>query len=114
MAVDYARRNPDWARLLYLEIWPSVLIEEARVRRALDDFGRIVVSMLREGSRRGEWDEKLDPYQTATILMGSITHMISTWLLYRRPENLSKATKPLVDQLLRLVSTPGEAKGLST
>ena len=30
--------------------------------------------------------------------------MISTWLLYRRPENLSKATKPLVDQLLRLIS----------
>ena len=48
MATDYARRNPDWARLLYLEIWPSVLIEEARVRRAVDDFGRIVVAMLRE------------------------------------------------------------------
>lgn len=109
MAVDYARRNPDWARLLYLEIWPSVLIEEVRVRRALNDFGRIVVSMLREGSRRGEWDAKLDPYQTATILMGSITHMIITWLLYRRPENLSKATKPMVDQLLRLVSMSGEA-----
>jgi AcrR family transcriptional regulator len=111
MAVDYARRNPDWARLLYLEIWPSVLIEEARVRRALDDFGRIVVSKLREGSRRGEWDAKLDPYQTATILMGSITHMIITWLLYRRPENLSKATKPMVNQLLRLVSMSGDANG---
>jgi AcrR family transcriptional regulator len=114
MAVDYARRNPDWARLLYLEIWPSVLIEEARVRRALDDFGRIVVSMLREGSRRGEWDVKLDPYQTATILMGSITHMIITWLLYRRPENLSKATKPMVDQLLKLVSMSGKADKASS
>ncbi len=103
MATDYARRNPDWARLLYLEIWPSVLIEEARVRRAVDDFGRIVVAMIREGSRRQEWDTQLDPYRTATILMGSITHMIITWLLYRRPENLSKATKPMVDQLLKLV-----------
>jgi hypothetical protein len=103
MATDYARRNPDWARLLYLEIWPSVLIEDARVRRAVDDFGRVVVAMIREGSRRGEWDAKLDPYRTATILMGSITHMIITWLLYRRPENLSKATKPMVDQLLKLV-----------
>jgi hypothetical protein len=103
MATDYARRNPDWARLLYLEIWPSVLIEEARVRCAVDDFGRIVVAMIREGSRRGEWDAKLDPYRTATILMGSITHMIITWLLYRRPENLSKATKPMVDQLLKLL-----------
>jgi AcrR family transcriptional regulator len=103
MATDYARRNPDWARLLYLEIWPSVLIEEARVRTAVDDFGRIVVAMIREGSRRGEWDAKLDPYRTATIMMGSITHMIITWLLYRRPQNLSKATKPMVDQLMRLV-----------
>ena len=44
MTTQYAARNPDWARLLYLEIWPSVLIEEARVRRAIDDFGRIVVA----------------------------------------------------------------------
>jgi hypothetical protein len=29
--------------------------------------------------------------------------MIITWLLYRRPENLSKATKPMVDQLLLLL-----------
>jgi AcrR family transcriptional regulator len=105
MATDYARRNPDWARLLYLEIWPSVLIEEARVRRAIDDFGRIVVAMLREGSRRGEWSRNLDPYRTATILMGSITHMLITWLLYRRPYNLRKATKPMVDQLLKLVES---------
>ncbi|HEX4174079.1 MAG TPA: TetR/AcrR family transcriptional regulator [Acetobacteraceae bacterium] len=107
MATDYARRNPDWARLLYLEIWPSVLIEEARVRRAVDDFGRIVVAMVREGSRRGEWSRRVDPYQTATILMGSITHMLITWLLYRRPENLRKATKPMVDQLLSLIDASG-------
>jgi AcrR family transcriptional regulator len=111
MAAEYARRNPDWARLLYLEIWPSVLIEEARVRRAVDDFGRIVVEMLREGGRRGEWGARLDPYRTATILMGSITHMIITWLLYRRPENLSKATKPMVDQLLKLLDATEPSKG---
>ena len=29
--------------------------------------------------------------------------MIITWLLYRRPENLSKATKPMVDLLLKLL-----------
>jgi len=109
LAADYAHRNPDWARLLYIEIWPSVLIEEARVRRAVDDFGRIVVAMIREGSRRGEWDASLDPYRIATILMGSITHMIITWLLYRRPENLAEATRPMVDQLLRLLDLAAPA-----
>lgn len=86
-----------------------MLIEEARVRRAVDDFGRIVVAMIREGSRRGEWDASLDPYRIATILMGSITHMIITWLLYRRPENLAEATRPMVDQLLRLLDLAAPA-----
>ncbi|MGE0225029.1 MAG: TetR/AcrR family transcriptional regulator [Acetobacteraceae bacterium] len=103
MAADYACRNPDWARLLYLEIWPSVLIEEARVRRAIDDFGRIVVEMIREGGRRGEWSAAIDPYRTATILMGSVTHMIITWLLYRRPRDLHEAAGPMIAQLLTLL-----------
>ena len=103
MATDYAVRDPDWARLLYLEIWPSVLIEEARVRRAIDDFGRIVVEMIRAGSRLGEWDARLDPHRSATILMGSLTHMTITWLLYRRPHDLAQAAGPMVDHLLMLL-----------
>jgi AcrR family transcriptional regulator len=114
MATDYARRNPDWARLLYLEIWPSVLIEEARVRRAIDDFGRIVVEMIREGSRLGEWGTEVNPHRTATIFMGSITHMIITWLLYRRPNNLAKATGPMVDQLIKLLDASAEHQSSAT
>ena len=103
LTTDYAARNPDWARLLYLEIWPSVLIEEARVRRAVDDFGRIVVAMIRDGGDRKEWSADVNPYQIATILMGSVTHMIITWLLYGRPADLTAATEPMVRQLLQLV-----------
>ncbi len=106
MTVDHARDNPDWARLLYLEIWPSVLIEEARVRRSVDDFGRIIVAMLREGSRRGEFRADLDPHLSATILMGSITHMLITWLLYGRPQDLAAATGPMVDTLMGLIASP--------
>ena len=103
MTVARAQLDPDWARLLYLEIWPSVLIEEARVRQAVDDFGRIIVEMIREGGRRGEWNAKLNPYEIATILMGSVTHMIITWLLYRRPRKLTHAAKRIIDRLLMLL-----------
>ncbi len=109
MTADHARENPDWARLLYLEIWPSVLIQEARVRRSVDDFGRIIVAMLREGSRRGEWSATLDPHRTATILMGSITHMLITWLLYGRPADLQAATGPMVDQLIGMLAPDCDA-----
>lgn len=103
MTADFARRNPDWARLLYLEVWPSVLVKEARVRRTVDDYARVLIEMIREGGRRGEWDPQLDPYGTASILMGSVNQTIITWLLYRRPENLTRAVSLLVERLMKLL-----------
>jgi hypothetical protein len=35
LAADFARRNPEWARTLYLEIWPSVLVSETPVRHSI-------------------------------------------------------------------------------
>ncbi len=111
LTADFARRNPDWARLLYLEVWPSVLLKAARVRRTIDDYARILIEMIREGGRRGEWDPKLDAYGAASIMMGSVNQVIITWLLYRKPDNLTQATKPLVDRLMRLLEmdTPASA-----
>lgn len=103
MTVDFARRNPEWARVLYLEVWPSVLIKEARVRHVLDDYGRIVVRLLVEGAERGEWPVQPDPYQTATILIGSLNQMIITWLLYRHPRQLMRSAKLLIARLMRVV-----------
>ena len=33
---EYIRANPDWGGVLFLEIWPSVAIGEARIRRVVD------------------------------------------------------------------------------
>ena len=32
LAADFARRNPEWARVLYLELWPSVLVTQSALR----------------------------------------------------------------------------------
>jgi AcrR family transcriptional regulator len=106
LTTDYARRNPDWARVLYLEVWPSVLISESRVRHVLDDYGRIVVRMLVEGGERGDWPVQPNPYQTATILIGSINQLIITWLLYRKPRDLMVSSKRLIARLLQIVDMP--------
>ena len=108
LTVDFARRNPDWARTLYLEVWPSVLVEKTPVRQSLDDYGRIVLTLIEDGARSGEWGQDPDPYQTTTIFIGSIGQFIISWLLYKRPRDLMKATGPLADRLLLLLEpAPG-------
>ena len=111
LTVDFARRNQDWARTLYLEVWPSVLVEKTRVKQSLDDYGRILLALIRDGERSVEWSPDPQPYQTVTILIGSISQLIITWLLYKKPRNLMKATLPLVQRLLSILeSAPGDMK----
>lgn len=102
-SADFARRNPDWARTLYLEIWPSVLVCDSPARQSLDEYGRFVVQLVRMGAAQGEWPTGPDPYETASILVGSHNQMVITWLLYRKPHDIMRAIAPMLDRLLTAV-----------
>ena len=103
LAADFARRNPEWARVLYLEIWPSVLVAESALRLPFDDYVRIIVYLLRQGEEDGEWARGPDPYETAAILNGSVNQIIITSLLYRRPRNLTAAAASIVERVMSLL-----------
>jgi AcrR family transcriptional regulator len=103
LAADFARRNPDWARTLYLEIWPSVLVNESPVRHIINDYVRVIVFLIRKGEESGEWQPGPDPYETAAILNGSVNQIIITWLLYRKPRDLMKAVSSIIDRTMALL-----------
>lgn len=108
LAVDFARRNPEWSRTLYLEIWPSVLVGEAKVRLAIDDYVRIILHMINEGAKAGEWPAASNPYETAAILNGSLNQTIITWLIYRRPNDVMKAAVSIIDRTMHLLQDRSE------
>lgn len=110
LIADFARRNPEWARLFYLEIWPSVLVGGTDLSKSVDDFSRILIFLVRQGIEEGEWGASIDPYETAAILIGSLNHVIITWLLYRRPKNLTKAGASVVDRTLALLGLENAAR----
>lgn len=103
LTADFARRNPEWARILYLEIWPSVAVKDVTVQRSIDDFARILVALIRDGKRSGEWTSGHDPYQSAAIFIGSVNQLLITWLLYGRPRDLMAAVSALIERLLPLL-----------
>jgi AcrR family transcriptional regulator len=103
LAADFARRNPEWARVLYLEIWPSMLVAGSPLRDSFDDYVRIVLHLIRQGEVDGEWPEGPNRYETAAILHGSVNQIIITALLYRRPRNLSAAAHSIVDRAMAVL-----------
>lgn len=112
MSTDFARRNPEWARMLYLEVWPSVLVAEARVRTGLDEYAAIIVGLVASGGAAGEWDATADRYEMATILVGSTNQLIITWLMYGRPRDMNRAATSLIGCLLsNLLQPSGHGAG---
>jgi len=111
LTIDFARRHPDWACVLYLEIWPSVLVKEERVGHILNAYSLILIGLVKEGAAKGDWPADPNPYQTAAILTGGISHLIITWLLYRKPRDVVRAAGPMIDRMMLLLEQPSPSPG---
>lgn len=105
MSADFAREHAEWGRLFYLEIWPSVLVSETELRHSVDDFARVALFLVDEAVRQGEFPAGYSRYETASILVGSVNQVIITWLLYRRPRNLTKASVEIAERVLTMVAS---------
>ena len=103
MSADYAREHAEWARLLYLEIWPSIFVSETELRHTMNDFVRVIVFLIRQGMAEGWIRNDRNPYETSALLLGGINQTIITWLLYRKPRNLTKAGLEMAERLLSML-----------
>lgn len=110
LSADFARRNPDWARALYLEIWPSVSVTQGELKDIFDDYVRIIIHGLQMGEDRGEWPAGQNHYETADILVGGVNQLIITWLLMRKPADLSRAAAEMLNRAMRIVDPVNPAK----
>lgn len=110
MSADFAREHAEWARLFYLEIWPSVFVSDTELRHSVDDFARVVIFLIRQGIDEGEWAGDRDVHETAALLLGGVNQVIITWLLYRRPKNLTKAGVEIADRILTMLANEKAAR----
>jgi AcrR family transcriptional regulator len=103
MSADFAREHAEWGRLFYLEIWPSVFVSETELRHNVDDFARVVLFLVNQGMVEGDFSPRRNAYETTALLMGGVNQIIITWLLYRRPKNLSKAGIEITERVLAML-----------
>lgn len=103
MSADYAREHSEWARLLYLEIWPSVFVGETGLQANIDDFTRIIRHLVEQGTQEGWISPARNKYETAALIVGSINQTIITWLLYRKPKNLTKAGTEMAERIIQML-----------
>lgn len=97
--LKYITANPDWGRVFFLEIWPSVAVGQARIRQAVDRYALRYVELVRDAIASGDYRKDLDPYLAMTLLMGGLCQLTAVWLLYRRPYDLVQRGGEMFDLL---------------
>jgi hypothetical protein len=77
----------------------------------MDDFSRVILFLVRRGIAEGLFAADRNPYETAALLVGGVNQVIITWLLYRRPRNLTKAGTEMAERLLGMLENEGVGRG---
>jgi AcrR family transcriptional regulator len=85
---EYISENPGWGRVFFLEIWPSVIASEPRIKKAVDRYALRYVELIKQAIRSGAYRKNLDPYTAMSLLMGGMCHVTAVWLLYGRKYDL--------------------------
>ena len=110
MSADYAREHAEWARLFYLEIWPSVFVTDTDLRHSINDFTRVLLFLVKEAIAEGWIARDRNIHETVAMLTGGINQIIITWLLYRKPRNLTKAGTEMAERLITVLEIEAHAK----
>lgn len=87
---EYIRDNPGWGRVFFLEIWPSVVAAEPRIKKPVDKYAMRYVQLIKQAIRSGHFRKNLDPYTAMSLLMGGMCHVTAVWLLYGKKYDLVK------------------------
>ncbi|KMS58748.1 TetR/AcrR family transcriptional regulator [Sphingobium cupriresistens] len=103
MSADYAREHAEWARLFYLEIWPSIFVTDTDLRHSINDFTRVLLFLVNDAIAEGWIARDRNLYETVALLTGGINQIIITWLLYRKPRNLTKAGTEMAERLIAML-----------
>lgn len=96
---EYIKENPGWGRVFFLEIWPSVVAAEPRIKKSVDKYALRYVQLIKQAIRSGVYRKNLDPYVAMSLLMGGMCHVTAVWLLYGRKYDLVKKGKDVFTTL---------------
>lgn len=95
------RDNPDFAAIIMLILKHN--------KRFLKTDGHLVIrrgiknitTIVEEGAASGEFKKSTNPYLVRAMIIGTIEHIVTSWLMTGKPEDLTAFVDPLIDTIIQ-------------
>ncbi|MBU0970408.1 MAG: TetR family transcriptional regulator [Proteobacteria bacterium] len=99
--MDSYQNNPDFAAVLMLFLKHNKKFLDTTGHQAIKDGIRQITRVIEEGIENNEFRKDLNPYLTRSMILGTIEHLVTNWVMTGKPENLTELVDPMIDSLIQ-------------
>ncbi len=103
--------NPDYARSLMLEMRVSRAFTRSGSYKGVRRFTNQALEIVKEGQKQGTIREDVDPYLARHVVLGTLEHVVTRWLLRGEREDIIQLHVEISDLLLRGLAMQGGTRG---
>ncbi len=109
----FFRNNPEYSRILMLEMRVNKSFVKSKTYRSLRKFTDKVLDILREGQEEGVVRKEIDIYLLRQLLLGILEHMVTRWLLKGESYDLVKHYRDVSELVISGIGCRGSTESLS-
>ncbi len=105
--------NPDYSRILMLEMRVNKSFVKSKTYKSLRKFTDKVLDILREGQEEGAIRREIDVYLLRQLLLGILEHMVTRWLLKGEGYDLLKHYRDVSELVISGIGSGGAVESLA-
>jgi len=106
------KENPEYSALVLLNLKHNRKFMETEGYGVVRQAGGVLLQVIEEGIKNGEFRDDIDPRLIRAILLGTLEHIFFRWHLVERKEELDDFVDPLIDVLMNGFAKDGPGKSL--
>ncbi|MCP3901488.1 MAG: TetR/AcrR family transcriptional regulator, partial [Desulfobacteraceae bacterium] len=99
--IDSYQKNPDFATVLMLYLKHNKKFLNTKAHKGIKKGIKQLTTVIEQGIETGEFKENINVYLIRSMILGTIEHLVTNWVMTRNPENLEELVDPLIDTIIQ-------------
>ena len=98
--MDFYKTNLDFAAVLMLFLKHNKKFMNTSGHHVIKEGVKQITQVIEEGINAEEFKPNPNPYLIRAMVLGSIEHLVTNWVMTGNPESLIEFVDPLIESLL--------------
>ena len=106
LLMDSYQSNPDFAAVLMLFLKHNKKFLDTSGHHVIKEGIKQINRVIEEGIDSNEFRNDLNPYLVRSMILGTIEHLVTNWVMTGNPDNLTDLVDPLIDNIILGIEAP--------